>query len=135
MVMAIGDEVLGAGGTALSALAVGAATFAVERARAERRRPVQPGAPVHPRYGVAGTPAPGESELSSTVLSLRYLHEGIRRATPPPGAGPSADADEVGKIASDVEVAFGSLASTAWVREGKGGRAPASSESITSKAA
>jgi len=127
MVLAISDEVLGGGGTALGALALGAVTFAVERARAERRRPLQPEPPGHPRHGAVATAPSGGTELSSTVLSLRYLNEGIRRAAPPPGAGPSTATADVGKIASDVEVAFGSLSSTAWVGEVGTTRTPASS--------
>jgi hypothetical protein len=128
MVLATIHGVLGAGWALLGALAVGLVTLGVERVRIGRHESSATRALEHSHRSdaVPGDPLPG-TELSSTVLSLRYLHEGIRRATPPPGAGPPADIAEVGKIASDVEAAFGSLASTAWVREVAAPRTPAHS--------
>jgi len=61
----------------------------------------------HP-FGPASTPR-DPTEVSATVLSLRYLHEGIRQATP--GAARTGDFDAVQKIASDVATALGSLVS------------------------
>jgi hypothetical protein len=64
----------------------------------------------HP-VGGASTP-PHPTEVSATVLSLRYLHEGIRQAAPAAsGAARTGDFDDVHKVASDVATALDTLVS------------------------
>lgn len=106
---AISAGALALGGALLVALAGGWCALGLIRLldRRERLRAHAVEGYRHP-LGTASTP-PDRTEVSATVLSLRYLHEGIRRAAP---AGPrSGDFHDVHKVASNVETALDSLVS------------------------
>jgi hypothetical protein len=109
---AISAGALAVAGAILVALAGGLCALAISRLL-DRRERLRTHAAEGSRDPVgAASTLPDPTEVSATVLSLRYLNDGIRRATlGVPGASRTGDFDDVHKIASDVETALGSLVS------------------------
>jgi hypothetical protein len=113
---AISAGALAVAGAILVALAGGWCALGLIRllGRRERLRAHTVDGYRHP-VGAASTP-PDPTEVSATVLSLRYLHEGIRQAAPTaPSAARTGDFDNVHKVASDLETALDSLVSISGV--------------------
>jgi hypothetical protein len=107
---AISAGALGVAGAILIALAGGWCALGLIRLL-DRRERLRAHTVEGYRHPAASTP-PDPTEVSATVLSLRYLHEGIRQAAPAaPSAARTGDFDNVHKVASDLETALDSLVS------------------------
>jgi len=109
---AISAGALAVGGAILVALAGGWSALALIRLLDRRKRLRAHAVEGHRRPVRAASTPPDRTEVSATILSLRYLHEGIRQAAPPaPGAARTGDFDDVHKVASDVATALDTLVS------------------------
>src|SRR5206468_1373396 len=113
---AITAGALAVGGAILVALAGGLCVLGVSRLLDRRTRPRAEAVEGYRHPFGAASSLTDPTDVSATVLSLRYLHEGIRRAAPGAPGARTGDFDGVHKIASDVETALDSLVSISGLK-------------------